>query len=424
MITPEIERRNIRNHYLDMLWMGPAIVIEWYFLNIFAVRFGATASQLSALLTFRALFLAIGAGLCAGWSRRFKNLVPALSAPVIVYRFLLYLVIGFIPFLPAGTPDYRIDLVVGLAALAALPHGLAAGLWLGMLRSSVSEARLSGFLSRRLMLINLWVLIWVMVSGPLLDSAPFPLGYQLYFIVAFVGSIVAWNRLMQVRVPDIPERLPTAEQPIIKPVNIWKNGKFLRFAALVFFTHISVFMAAPIVPLYLVRTLNASDTWISLFSAVEVGAGALIMIYSDRLIVRIGANRLIVVAGLATALQTLILGFSTTLPPHLIGQAAFGIGWFWLSVLLYYRLSELIGSEEFPPYAAGFQMLISIALLFGPPLGTFLIENVMSLSAALILTGALRVGSAVFVYLIDVRGQPVPSKTREAIETRKLAEPV
>lgn len=424
MITPETERRNIRNHYLDLLWMGPAIVIEWYFLNIFAVRLGATASQLSALLAFRALFLALGAGLCAPWMRRFKNLVPALNIPILAYRFLLYLVIGLIPFLPAGTPDYRVDLVVVVSALAALPHGLAAGLWLGMLRSSVTESRLSGFLSRRLMLVNLWTLIWVMVSGPLLDSAPFPLGYQLYFIVAFVGSVVAWNRLMRVRVPDIPERLPTAEQPIIKPVNIWKNKKFLRFAALVFFTHISVFMAAPIVPLYLVRTLNASDTWISLFSAVEVGAGALIMVYSNRLIARFGANRLIMVAGLATALQTLILGFSTTLPPHLIGQAAFGIGWFWLAVLLYYRLSELIGSEDFPPYAAGFQMLAGIALLFGPPLGTFLIENVMSLSAALVLTGVLRIVSAVLVYLIDVRGTPVPSKTPEAIDTRKLAEPV
>ncbi len=409
MQASDIYRANTRHFYLEILFMGVAFALDWYFLGVFAIRLGATPVQLGALSSLRALMLAIGSGASSRWQGRFDNVVKAIRFPTFIYRVILYLLVAFVPFLP----DFKVDALVALVAIAALPQGIAQGVFLNMIRSAVSEHQLARVVSFRMVLMNVMILFCVIIFGQLLERIAFPVNYQIGFVIAFVASLFSWWNVQQVRVPNrIPASYPTHGKA--PAVNVWKHPVFFRFAVIVVAINVSVFMAAPLVQLHLVRNLNASDTWISIFGLCEMAAGALITLRMDWLIARFGTSGLITAMTFFTFVQTLALGLITTLPPFIGAQLFFGAGWFGLGVVLYNRLVEVAPGDNFAPYAATYQMLINASLFVGPLIGTFMIENIMTLPAALIVVAACRFAAGVVTWAIPRR--PVKPAV-EAVET-------
>ncbi len=402
-ISPEVERANIRHLYSEIFWMSVAFAMEWYFMQVFAIRLGATPAHLGTLTSVRALLLAVGSGLASRWQARYNNPIAALSGPTLVYRLVLYVGIA----LSASMPAAQVDVLVGMVVLSALPTGIAQGCFLGMLPKAVTERQLASVVARRTVLMNVGVLIFVVGFGQFLEALPFAINYQLAFGIAFLASFMSWWNVQRLKVPDTP-RLDPAQAG--KPsVNVWKNLEFKRLMVSVVAICTGVFMAAPLVQLHLVRGLDASDAWISVFGLFEMGAGALITLRLDRLIERYGTSRLMTLATFATFLQTLILAVITNLPPYILGEIAFGMGWFALGVLMYSRLIEIAPQEDFPRYAAVYQMLINVALFFGPLVGTFLIEHDLTLPAALLVVTVVRFGAGIVSWLFGSRRTGVPA---------------
>jgi len=409
MQPSDLERANTRHLYLEILFMGVAFALDWYFLGVLAIRLEATPVQLGALTSLRALMLAIGSGASSRWQGRFDNTVNALRFPTFIYRVILYLLVAFVPFLP----DFRVDALVALVAIAALPQGIAQGVFLNMIRSAVSEQRLARVVAHRMALMNVMIVFCVLFFGQLLERIAFPVNYQIGFIIAFIASLGSWWNVNQIRVPD---RVIVAHPSQVRtpPINVWKHPIFPRFAIIVVAINVSVFMAGPLVQLHLVRNLNASDTWISVFGLCEMAAGALITLRMDWLIARFKTTGMITALTFFTFFQTLTLGLIITLPPFIGAQVFFGAGWFGLGVVLYNRLVEVAPRDNFAPYAATYQMLINTSLFIGPLIGTFLIENGMTLPAALIVVAACRFAAGVVTWAIPRRAI---KPEVEAIET-------
>ena len=63
--------------------------------------------------------------------------------------------------------------------------------------------------------------------------------------------------------------------------------------------------------------------------------------------------------------------------------SGFGAGWFVVNVLLYNRLVEIVPHERMGQFAATYQVLINFSLFLGPLIGTFLIENLNAVVAAI-----------------------------------------
>ncbi len=396
------EQANTRHLYLDIAWMGVAWAMEWYFLQVYAIRLGATPAHLASLTSLRALFMVIGSGLAGRWGSRYHNMIDAIRIPAITYRLLLYLGIAFVAFLPA----YKVDALVALAVLSAIPTGITQGCFLGMIRTALPEDKLAKVVARRSVLMNALILVFVVIFGQLLENLPFPINYQIGFGLAFVASAFSWWNMMHVKTPDVQRQAETG-QPT-STINVWKNPVFVRFMITVLLICVGVFMSAPLVQLYLVRDLNASDSWISFFGMFEMAAGALITLRIDRLTSRFGTSRLIIIMTFATFFQTSILGVITTLPPYIIAELLFGAGWFALGVLLFNRLVELVPQQDFPAYAATYQVVINVALFVGPLIGSFLIEHDISLPAALLITAGVRFIAGIFSWAADQKNKAVP----------------
>jgi hypothetical protein len=405
-LSPEIEKANRRYLIEEVFWMGVAFSLEWYFLNVFAIRMGATAAQLGALASLRALMLVIGSGLSRPWTSRFDNMIVALRVPSFFHRAGMYLGVALVPLLPE---HMRVNALIGSVALSGLPTGIAQGCFLGMMRSAVSERQLANVMSRRSILMHLAVLICVILFGQFLEHVAFPINYQISFGIAFCATLISWWSVQKIKVPNSLVVLPRDE--ITTPrVNVWKHPMFPRLALIVFAIHFSAFMGAPLVQYHLVRNLGASDSWISVFGLFEMAAGMLIMLRIERLLTRVGTVRLIIVMAFATFVQPFILGVTPILPPHIIGQLLFGAGWFALGLLQYKRLTEIAPAEGFPQFAAAYILLINAAFFAGPLMSTFLIENVMSVPAALLLIAGLRFGAAILAWILNVRPAPVQAE--------------
>jgi MFS family permease len=398
-LTPDVYRANIRHFYAEITWMGFAFAMEWYYLNVYAIHLNATAVHLAVLTSGRALLMMLGAGLAQRWQRRHPGPIRAISIPLISSRLLLYLGIVLVPFLPA----FQVEALVGLVLLSALPTGIAQGIFLGMLPGAVPKEVLARVVARRAVLMNAGVLPCILLLSQLLGWFPQPANYQVGFFISFLTSLMSTWHIHQIKTIELPK--VTIH---IKPINVWANASFRRFALLTVANQTGVFMAASLIGLQLVRGLNASDSWISIFGVCEMLAGILVTFRLDWIIARFGTRRLIIVACVAVALQTLILSLTPTLPPFLVGSLMFGSGWFSVNVLLYSRLVELFPPEEIGHYAATFQLLVNGSLFLGPLLGTLFIEGGMTLPAALFLITGVRLLAAFLAWAIKIKPQISP----------------
>ncbi len=395
LLTPAIQRNNIRYLYGDIFWMSAAFAVEWYFLGIFAIRLGATPLQIGLITSLRALMMVIGSTLATRWRARFRNHIAALDIPTVAYRVLLYFAVASVAFLP---DDWRVNAMVVVVVLSAIPTGIAQGVFLGMMRYAVDERDLARVVARRSILMNATVLIWVLILGQFLERVTFPLNYQIGFFMAFLASMLSWWDIHRIKVPDVVITF-TSESSATR-VNVWKYAPFTRFALMIFMINFSVFMAAPIVPLQLVRGLNASDGWISIFGIFEMAAGVLATLRIEWLIRRFGIGRLITITTFATVMHPFILGLTTNYALYIIGVVIWGTGWFTVNVLLFNRLVEIVPNDDFSHYAAAYQLLINVAAFTGPLVGTFLIENGISLVTTLLIIAGLRCFASILTWIM------------------------
>src|SRR5215468_8360885 len=163
-IGSTIQRANVRHLYGDIFWMSAAFAMEWYFLSVFAIRLGATPLHIGLISSLRALMMVVGSTLANRWRSRYRNPVKALDIPIVAYRVLLYFAVAAVPFLPA---DWRVNALVAVVVLSAIPTGIAQGIFLGMMRYAVDERDLARVVARRSTLMNATILGWVLVLGQL-----------------------------------------------------------------------------------------------------------------------------------------------------------------------------------------------------------------------------------------------------------------
>jgi MFS family permease len=384
-LDEKTERRNIFHLYADICWMTFAFAMEWYYLQVYAIRLGATPLQMGWITSGRALLLAVGTGLTTWWCGRQTNRVRAIALPLLIGRALLYGAIVFVPFLPFA-PTNQVDLLVALVCLSSIPIGVSQGAYLAMLPTAVSKEKLARVVANRSIMMNALILVCMVVVGQMLEWLPKPDNYQVGFAISFAVSVISWLHIQCIKTPETVK--VTHET---RKVNVWASRAFRNYALVFTAINASVFMISSIVNLQLVRALNASDAWISLFGICEMAAGALLMLRMDWLIRKFGTRRLIIATTFATLFQPLVLGLTPILHPYIFAELLFGGGWFAVNVLMYNQLVEIVPPEDMTQYAAAYQLIINVSLFIGPLLGTFLIENVMTLPATLLLIAAVRI---------------------------------
>lgn len=389
-LMPERERRNQRALYWDIAWFGITSGIAINFLSVYAVRLDASEVEVGALTAAPALlsiFWLVPVGQIIARQRR---LLPLILWSLFTHR-LGYLLMGLLPWL---TPrEWVVPGLIALSALQAIPAGAANVAFPAILPDAVAKERLGRVVSIRNALIGATSTLAVWGSGPILAALPTPLNYQVLFLIAFAASLVSTYAISRLDLPERPMTMAAGGNALADlREGIRRFGadrRFLGFTLSAVFLHVALFTPAPLFPIYWVRILGASDSFVSLIATLGGASSVLSALMMDRVQRRWGNRWVVGVSMLALAFYPILTALTHTLPPLLIISVMGGIFAAGLNICLFHALLQVAPDADRARFIAIYSMLVNVAIFAAPLFGSWLAE-LIGIAPVFFLAGGLR----------------------------------
>lgn len=418
--VPAAYRGNFRHLYLDIAWFGVLAASAASFVAVYAARQGASAFQIG-LLSAGPAVMNLTFTLPAGrWLER--QAVDAAVSWAAVFHRIFYLVWVPLPLLLGA--QGQIWALVGTTLLMSIP-GTALAVGFNALFAEAVPPEWRGHVAGvRNALLSITFVVVSLLCGYILDAVPFPNGYLIVFGIGFLGAAMSTLHLWFV-VPrpngQVPRRvgrslgdlawpgrlrlLPDSPRPSVAlrflargsgrptgPPDVLRSP-FGRLLAVLFAFYVTVHLAVPLFPLHWVQNLALGDREIAYGTAVFYGSVFVCSTQLDRLVRRLGNQRVTAVGGMVMALYPVFMALAEGPGLFLVGSAAGGLGWSLVSGALTNYVLEKIPGNRRPAYLAWYNLALNAALLLGSLTGP-LVGSLLGLPTALLVFAALRVVSA------------------------------
>lgn len=402
----ETTARNVRYLCREVAWAGIAGGILVSFLSIFALRLGASAFEVGLLTTGPAvagiLFPLPAARLVRRrWGKRVVVIPLALNR-------MLYAVLVFVPWAPAAL---RVPLLVGSVTLLAVPAAFFTTAFVPLLAKVLPPAIRARVVGARGTLAGLTSTLAVLVAGKILDLAPFPINFQIIFVLALLAAQISTYLVGRVAVPALNEQ-PARQAPVLAEcsaagaVDAARAAIFWRHTASAVVFSLGLFLPTALYPIVLVEKLHATNGWIGALAMLGGMAGVICSSPWARMAVRSGNRTVLVASGAALALVPLGAGAAPNVLAYIPVSLAAGALMPGVGLGLFQCLLDVAPAGRQTQYTAMYSMIVNGAAAGGPVLGTLLLSVLgltftFALSAVLILAGSLLLRAA------DPRAAPV-----------------
>ena len=397
-LQPEL-RSNFTSLFWDIGWWGLYIGSTLSFLPIYATRSGATPEQiglLTALPAVLTLILSLPVG-------RFLNRIPAgratvLSALVGRSLFGVYVLLPWV--LP---PARQVGALLAMAIILALPNTVIGISFSQFFVEAVPGEWRGMVVGMRNAIMSLVTFPITLLSGQILKWMEFPSGYQVVFLIGFMGAILTIFPLIRVR------PYPSTPTPRLSPYTETKGAWlpaidgsariYLKVIGLLFLLNLTNNMVAPLIPDLLVRGLSLSDVTISIGTALTNLLVFLVSLLIARITRRTGNRKSTAAGTVLLAFQTVCLAFARDAVLYLAAAGTAGIASGILSAAQYnYHLDNLPPSRR-SSWLSWNLMLGNAAVLLGALAGPYLARG-LGTSPALLTFAALRLGIGVLIFMV------------------------
>jgi MFS family permease len=397
--VPREYQSNFLHLYLDIAWFGVLNGSTVSFLSIYAIRIGATTFEiglLGAISAFVTLFVAIPAG---HWLQT-QRTGGAVFATAIVSR-LGYLPLIFLPWLfPEQEQILAILVVTFLMAIPLTPLGVGFNALFAEAVPADYRAHVAGI---RNVMLAITFMVTSLLSGYILDTVPFPTGYQIVFAIGALGAAMSTLHLSFVKPvaadpPVVPEELASgvpSPRSISLRTDIWKSP-FRRVLLALFVFHLTQYLPVPIFGIYNVRVLELTDDNLGIGTALFYLSVLLGSTQIRKLVHRFGNQNITgwSIAGLG--LYPLFLSLSQN-ALHFYGVSLIGgLAFAFVSGTFANYMLEHIPAHDRPSHLAWYTVILNSAILLGSLAGPGISERI-GLTSALVLFAALRMFAAVFI---------------------------
>ncbi len=234
------------------------------------------------------------------------------------------------------------------------------------------------------------------ISGQILTRLAFPVGYQVLFVIGFIGGVATTYHLYKIRpLGNSPARtLAAASQPVRQfpsylPRIDAPGRRYMRVLGILFLFNATNNMVGPLVPGLLVNKLRLSDAWISTGTAASSLIVFSISLFIAHLTRRTGNRGGTAIGSLLIAAQAVVLALARTPGDYLLSVAIGGIGSGILSTAQYNYHLDNVPENDRPVWLSWSLMLGNTALLIGS-LGGPLLATRTGTPLALIVFGTFR----------------------------------
>lgn len=394
---PAEHRANFRHLYLDIAWFGVVNGTAISFMAIFAARQGANGFQIGLLNAMPAI-VSLAVTLPAGRWLQKRPLTRTVFWTSIWHR-LFYLAWAFVPVFLA--PHLQVWALVALVLLMSIPGTALAVGFNAMFAEVVPPEWRSHVVGMRNALLALFFIVTTLITGVLLDWLPFPLGYQAVFVIGFVGAMMSSLHLYLIRLPQeatvrVGRSLgdwahPGSYRAWVQELRLSVGLRFLvrhrqwpsfnlailktsfgSLLGLLFFFHLSQYLAIPLFPLYWVNELALTDVEISIANAIFY---ATVLIGSTQLawVTARSNHKQVLVLGLVfMSLYPALTAVTTNLTLFLITSAVGGLAWSLAGGALSNYLYDKMPEGERPLHLAWYHLSFNAAILLGALFGPLL----------------------------------------------------
>jgi len=266
----ETERRNFRVAYRESALIG-FISAAGTFLPVFVARLGGSNLQVSLITALPSIVGVLVAIPLGGLMQTRRNIIPWYSRGRLGGH-LGYMAIGLVSLLvPAALVVPGILgvylLVAGFSAVTSVAFNVV------MDATAGSRGRYE-LMSRRWSILGLMSALSLVLVGQALSLLPFPTNYQVIFVGLGLLGFLSYRYASAIRVPDHPPvegragpRGIAATADVIARVR--QEPLFMGFVARHFVFSVGTSIAVPLVPLFYVRVIGASDAWIGIIGTTQ-----------------------------------------------------------------------------------------------------------------------------------------------------------
>lgn len=398
------QARNWRLVQVDSVFIG-IVNASSTFLPVFLLRLGATASDiglLTALPALTAFVLAIPFGRALQPRR---NIVPWYSR----LRLVAWSSYGVMAIVSALLPNEQaIPILLAIWGLASLPSTAALVAFALVMDGAAGPGGRFDLLGRRWAIAGVSATIAVALGGQFLSAVAFPVNFEiLLFIVSLAGfgSFLQSSRLVipdQVPVPRV-ERAPARQRLAALWRLVVANRSFTRFELRAFVYTLAIGLSMPLLPLFYVLEVAASDAWIGVIGGAT-SAGSVIGYLAVRQVARRRGGPMTLLASmLVMAVAPALLAVTSWLPAVAAVGFVTGIAGAGAQLALFDQLMRRIPAEQGMTFSSVDQSVQNFAIVIGPTLGGLLAVSVGARWALVVLAA---ISFAAFIlFALDARAR-------------------
>jgi hypothetical protein len=388
--TDEVARKNFINVEIDAIGVGLASAAA-PFLPVYLARLGATNFQvglLTAMPAVTGLFLAIFFG---RFLQRQKKIVPWFSVTRLGVV-SCYAITGIISFFVPK--DGLVNSILLIWALATIPQTILAITFTLVMNAIAGPAGRYDLMARRWSLLGLTTSIGVIMIGEVLDRIAFPLNYQLVFIGLSVGGLISYFFSRNIQLPDTIPVLNQSSGSLKQKTKdyfglIVKEKPFFSFMIKRFVFLTGTSLAIPLFPLYYVRIVHASDSWIAAINTAQTAILIIGYFFWTQQNRKHGSYRVLVWTTLGVSLYPIITGLTYTVWPNVVYAGISGIFQAGCDLVFFDELMKTIPGDFSATFVSFAQSIQYLSTIIAPMLGTYLADQI-GIPNALLISGGLR----------------------------------
>jgi len=405
----EPARTNFRNVQIDAIGVGLAGAAA-SFLPIYLTRLNASSFQIGLLSSMPAvtgLLIAIPLG---RWLQRKENIVRWFS----IARLMViasYALTGMISFFVSD--KFLVNSILGVWALATIPQTIVAITFSVVMNAVAGPNRRFELMSRRWSTLGITTSIAVIGIGQMLDHVAFPLNYRIMFIVLSLGGLISYYFSSHISIaPAIPPKLvfkQSLKNQLVETRDLLTSQKpFMSFIAKRFVFLTGSALASPLIPLYLVRSVHATDGWISAINTAQTAIlviGYFIWSNQSR---KVGSRNVLIWTTLGVSMYPLMLAFLTSPWQIMILAGMTGIFQAGIDLVFFDELMKTVPIEYSAIFVSAAQSIQYLSSIVAPLVGTTIADS-FGLPAGLLFSAAFRFAGFLMFALAVKPKQATPS---------------
>jgi len=386
----KIQKENFRNVQFDGVGVSISNVSAPY-LPVFLTRLGASNFQvglMSAMPGITGLLMAIFVG---RFLQSRRNIVPwyGLSRLLVI---MCYALTGILTFLLAE--NFLVIATLGIWAFATIPQiALAVAFSVVMNAVAGPEGRYT-LLSRRWAIFGVTGVIGTFIVTRVIDLIVFPTNYAVMFLVLSLGGFVSYYYSNKIKIPDQPQVVVPQGKSAIHRLRdnlelLRTYPAFLSFSLKRFVYLSGLALSLPVLPLYYVRNVHATDSQIGTFN-MTMNLVLLVGYFTWPILSRKYSGRFVLLATtFGMILYPLLVASTTHVAWIIVASAVAGLFQGGLDLVFFDELMKTVPEEYGATFISFAQSMQYFSTVLAPLLGTAL-SNYIGLGGALWLSAGLR----------------------------------